>query len=427
MLCACIVGPTYQDALSQIDEVKDKADLYELRLDLIQTDKPLQVDKPAIIKKGGQFDLFGDKKIHSYHNFEETPQDLDALYAQMQKDPADFYKIACMAKSTLDALRLVVWAKNKPNVIAVSMGQYGEISRIFSNTITYCSVNDTLACAPGQLSIDTLLTMYNVKKTTKERALFGVIGDPVSQSISNISHNKAFMALGWDAVYVKMRVLGSELKDFLQLAKEMPFRGISVTIPHKEAIIEYLDWIDPVAKKMGAVNTLQLVDGKWHGYNTDSFGALNTLGDVTDKSVVIVGAGGAARAIAFEAKARGAKVCVANRNVKRAEELAHEVGCMSCSLKEISKTYDILINATSILMPIDEHDIVPKSTVMDIHTRPRETDLLQAAKNKGCTVVYGYKMFIEQAIGQFAIWNYKAFDPTTLRTVLEEAALSILK
>ncbi len=420
-LCACIVGPTPEEALSQIKQVEGKADLFELRPNFI-----LPLTTPTIIKTGGQFDLFGDKKIHTYHNFNETPHDLDALYKEMQTAPADLYKIALFAKSTLDALRLMAWAKDKKNVVAVSMGPYGEISRIFSHTITYCSVHDELACAPGQLSIDTLLNQYNVKKTSENRAFFGVIGDPVQQSISDHTHNRAFMALGWDAVYVKMRVAPQELGQFLQLAKEIPFSGLSVTIPHKETIVQYLDWIDPTAKKMGAVNTLHLVDGKWHGYNTDSFGALNVLGDVAGKSLVIVGAGGAARAIAFEAAARKAHVCIANRTIEKAKALARDIGATSCLLQDIPKTYDILINCTASLMPIEESALIPGSTIMDIHTRPKETALLQAAKKRGCKIVFGYRMFIEQAIGQFCIWNLKPVDQQLARTVLEETALTLL-
>ena len=167
------------------------------------------------------------------------------------------------------------------------------------------------------------------------------------------------------------------------------------------------------------------MDGKWHGYNTDGFGALNALeaeGRVAGKRVVIVGAGGAAKAIAYEAYRRGAHVIVCNRDKQKAERLAEKVHGTSFGLDEIPQNYDILINCTPSLMPIDAKDILQTAIIMDIHTRPKVTELLQ----KSSHVVYGYKMFVEQAVGQYAIWFAGGIDLNCCRRVLEQAAVEIL-
>ena len=178
------------------------------------------------------------KLVLSYHNFADTPEDLESIYQEMQKTPASFYKIAVTAKNCLDALRLVCWAKKSDDkLIAISMGSYGQVSRILGPMmgcpITYAALEEDQKSAPGQLSAKTLIERYHHRSLNPHTALYGLIGDPVDQSISDETHNSLITVCGIDAVYVKIQVNPSELSDFLQFAKQLPFHGLSVTMPSK--------------------------------------------------------------------------------------------------------------------------------------------------------------------------------------------------
>jgi shikimate dehydrogenase len=243
-----------------------------------------------------------------------------------------------------------------------------------------------------------------------------LIGEPVAQSLSPLIHNAGYQALGLNYAYVSFRV-----KDIRQAAegiRGLGIRGASVTIPHKTKVIKYLDKLDPVAEKIGAVNTIVNDDGALTGYNTDGEGALEALEEITalkDKKAVLIGAGGAALAITFGLKDRGVKLFVLNRTEARARELAEKVGAEGHGdLKRLAEiaSADILINATPVGMwPEVNQSIVPKEllhnnlTVFDIVYNPRETRLIADARDKGCTIVYGYKMLLYQAAGQFELFT----------------------
>lgn len=355
------------------------------------------------------------KLIISYHNFNETPTDLDAILKDMKKVPAYFYKIAVSAQNTIDALRFFNWSKTHENLIAISMGYHGQISRIVAPILgcpmTYAALDEGLESAPGQLTAHTLVDRYRHHSLSKETALYGLIGDPVDKSISDETHNDFFKSTGIDAVYVKMQVTPEQLPEFLQYARQLPFKGLSVTMPLKEHIMKHIDHIDVQAKEIGAVNTLVFKDNYIEGYNTDGFGALDPIEEVCkvqNKRVVILGAGGAAKAIAHEAKRRGVVVTILNRNQERALALGQQLGCNAGNLNEMSQFakdgYDILINCTPLSMPIPPKDILSNSIVMDIVTNPKEATFLDTAKEKGCHVIQGRQMFFAQARGQFKLW-----------------------
>ncbi len=182
-------------------------------------------------------------------------------------------------------------------------------------------------------------------------------------------------------------------------------------MPLKEAVLPFLDAIDPEAQKIGAVNTLLFEKGKIFGCNTDGIGALNALEKtlaVKDKRIVILGAGGAAKAIAFEAHKRGALLTIVNRDAGKARRLAEHFGCKAIGLDRMhacaQEGYDLLLNTTPLSLPIGPADILPTAHVMDIKTRPQQTLLLKHAQEKGCPITYGYEMFIEQALGQYRLW-----------------------
>ena len=253
---------------------------------------------------------------------------------------------------------------------------------------------------PGQLLAGELKGVYHFDQLNAQTKIFGLIGDPIAQSPGHLFHNEAFHSKGINAVYIKMPLQAVELERFFALAKKLPFEGLSVTAPLKEAVLPFIDEIDPEAQEIGAVNTLVFKNGKILGYNTDGAAALELLGHVHRKTIVILGAGGAARAIALTAMKRGAEVVLVNRTASKAQALAEKLGCHWSLTVPL---YDILINATSVSMPIEEQLLIPGKTVMDIALY--ETDFIQAARQKGCQVVEGQAMYLLQAAAQQELWK----------------------
>ncbi len=479
MICVVIKGPSFEEADRQILKALPYADLVELRIDSFQSLDISALKQlrsrhaiPMIFtlrsqKQGGNqmfrsarldaicllaalepeyLDLENEdppsfiknisstfpkiKLILSYHNFHRTAEEaeLDLLYQKMQQTTASFYKIAVMAHHSLDAMRLLCWAK-KSNVnrklIAISMGSHGQISRILGpvigNRITYSTLDKNHLSAPGQLPASTLLTRYRYNSCTPHTAIYGLIGDPVDQSVSDETHNYLFKTCGIDAIYLKIQVKPSELACFLQLAKQLSFRGLSVTMPLKECILPFLDYIEPDALAIGAVNTLLFEEGRVIGTNTDGVGALNAINKVSPglSRVLLIGAGGAAKAIAHEALKRGKTVTIVNRNSEKARQTAQILGCAWVDKREAIPSHDLLINCTPASLPISPGQILPGSTVMDITTKPKESLFLTLAAQKHCSIIYGYEMFIEQAIGQFSFWFKDLLNIQTLRKTFE--------
>ncbi len=418
MLCIPIVGPTLDLALEQILEAQACADILELRTDLF-TFSELELLRSCLklpyIVKGpthGLSPTFVDGEggeILSYHNFSHTPENLEEILQEMQKTPATYYKIATMAHSTLDSLRMLALMKAHPNLIGVCMGKKGEITRIlgpvFGCPITYASLNPDWQSAPGQLTARELCETYRFRTLNSSTALYGLIGDPVDFSISHQSHNALLGRLGHNAVYVKMEIKKEELPEFFRLAKLLGFRGLSVTMPHKEQLLPFLNEYNPLE----AINTVHFYEGQVLGYNTDGKGALDALeerGFVQGKSLVILGAGGAAKAIAYEAKKRGTSVSILNRTEARALQLAKELEVKGGPLSLLQEMQaDIVINATPVGMPIDPAWLRGTELAMEIKTVPKETTFLKEAQKRGCACVFGYEMFINQAVGQFVIWG----------------------
>lgn len=458
-LCAIITGPSLQQVQQQLLLASLYTSLVELRLDLLEI-----IDIPAIksiisdsphqfiftlrsLSQGGQYtgtleerrttlnalaglnptyiDLEHTvdcatcasialnhpkiKIILSYHNFTTFPSNIEALYNQMSIYPAHYYKIALTAQNTNDTLKLLGWAKKHEQVIPIAMGPDGILSRILSNTITYAPLESNASTAPGQLTIDRLALLYRFMHLSKTPLVYGLIGDPIDQSIGHLVHNAVFKALKLDAVYVKMVVKKNELAEFIQLAKELPFQGLSVTMPLKEAVLPYLDQMDDEAAEIGAVNTLLFENETLRGYNTDGAGALDALekhSKVRGKIILILGAGGAARAIAHEASKRGAALLIATRDKTKAAALAANYpNSQAIDFNEIAKSnYEILINTTPSPMPIDSELLRAGISYMDINTRPSPYSLASRSFKSGCKLIYGYDMFINQAIRQYKIW-----------------------
>jgi 3-dehydroquinate dehydratase/shikimate dehydrogenase len=347
------------------------------------------------------------KIIVSYHNYDETP-DLESVL-QMLKEAhpqAHFYKIATRARSTLDSLRMLKFLQNHPKVIGLCMGDLGMVTRIcaplFQVPLTYAPLHEEDKNAPGQLLASQLCEIYNFRSLNSETQIFGLIGDPVNRSIGHLFHNDVFRNQKRNAVYVKMNIKLEQLSEFFALIKNLPFAGLSVTAPLKETVIPFLDEVDRKAAAIGAVNTLAFRAGRIYGYNTDGDAALDVLGDISGRTLVVLGAGGSAKAVVYTAIKRGCNVVIVNRTPERAEELSRQMGC---HWSEKVPLYDILVNTTTASMPIDAKEILPGKTVMDIGLY--ETEFFKEAQRKRCRVLNGFPMYFQQALAQQAIWEHR--------------------
>jgi shikimate dehydrogenase len=257
--------------------------------------------------------------------------------------------------------------------------------------------------------------------------LYGIIGNPVAHSLSPLMHNAAFAALGLNKAYLAFPV--TDIAAALNGLKALGIRGASVTIPHKQAVISFLDTIDPVAEKIGAVNTLVVRDSALHGLNTDWIGANRALGKIVrlkGSHILLLGAGGSARAIGFGLLEAGAKVTVANRTSEKAAALAADLGCPWVPLEAASKIEgDALVNATSVGMaphtdqiPFPAKALINFPVVMDIVYSPLETKLLAAARVARCTVIDGLEMLLYQGAAQFEIWTGMTAPLAVMRQTL---------
>jgi len=367
--------------------------------------------------------------ISSYHDFEKTPDNLEEILAQMNRFPAAIKKIATMANSSIDALRMLNFSK-KHGIAGMCMGEEGRITRILGpvvdSPLVYASIGK--AVAPGQVSAAELCELYRFHQLNRETRIYALIGDPVSKSIGHLCHNHIFKKEKENAVYVKFRITPQEVPQFFKEISSLPFFGFSVTMPLKEHVAPHLDVIDGKAKAMGAINTLTKREGNWYGTNTDGEGALDALerkGKVHGKTLLIIGAGGAAKGIAHAATDRGGKVMVANRTQKKGESLASKIGGVAISLDKVPD-YDIIINTTPIGMspniqnlPIADKEIRERKIVFDVIMNPKETKFLNIGQNKGGEIVHGYEMFSQQALRQLKGWLDRPLNEELILSSIE--------
>lgn len=270
----------------------------------------------------------------------------------------------------------------------------------------------------------------NPSKINSSTTLYGVIGDPIKHSLSPVMHNAAFEAIGYNGVYLAFGV--KNVEDTLKGMRALNIKGLSVTIPHKLTVMDYLDEIDEQAKNIGAVNTVINKDGYLYGYNSDCLGATNALLEKTEikgKDVLLVGAGGAARAIGFGIKKEGGNLTILNIIKEEGEALAKDLGVNYYPLEDYHKfDCDILINATPIGMtPNTDETSVPvdflkkEMVVMDIVYNPLKTKLLKESENIGCTTVDGVSMFVYQGVSQFESFTGEKAPVELMRNVVLDA------
>jgi 3-dehydroquinate dehydratase/shikimate dehydrogenase len=374
--------------------------------------------------------------VVSYHNFEATPA-LDIVIARMMRVPADGYKIVTTARKPSDNMRVLTAARALPKqrMVVLAMGELGfptrVLSPIFGAAFTYASPLVADGTAAGQVGGHYLRHLYRVEKLSKATRIYGVIADPVRHSISPAVHNRAFQARRTDAVYLPFLVSPAHLRDFFTMAERLPLAGFSVTIPHKQKVIRYLDAVDPLAKRIGAVNTVWRKAGRWRGANTDVAGItapLARLLRLPKSTVLIVGNGGAARGAAFALADAGAKIVLTGRNPDRVRALAKVCAAESLAKEQLAgRHFDAVVHATPLGMfpHVDEcffDGSIPADVVFDMVYNPLETMLLRRAREQGKTAIPGLDMFLEQAIGQFETWT----GETAPRSVMQKAAMEAL-
>ncbi|HKX00746.1 MAG TPA: shikimate dehydrogenase [Bryobacteraceae bacterium] len=375
--------------------------------------------------------------IISYHNFETTPQ-LDAVWKRMTQLPADAYKIVSAARKPSDNARVLALARTHPRtpLIVLAVGELGFPTRVlspaFGGLYTYAAPTTASGTASGQVSARLLRHLYRIEKISRQAKVYGVIADPILHSISPAVHNRGFQARRIDAVYLPFLVSPLHLRDFFTLADKVPVSGFSVTIPHKQKVIRYLDVVDPQARRIGAVNTVWRKAGKWRGANTDAASVLAPLAKhlrPSRASILIVGNGGAARGAACALIDAGAKVSIVGRNPDRVRALSRLCGAEPLLREQIEQRhFDALVHATPLGMFPHVNECffdgrIPADIVFDMVYNPVETTLIRRAREQRKIVVPGLEMFVEQAVRQFEIWTGESAP----RAVMEKAACEALE
>ena len=394
----------------------------------------------------GQIPRFGKtKRIISYHNFRKTPENLRELHNRMAQLDPDIIKFATMANDPHDNVRMLeMMQESEIPTVAMCMGDIGTPSRLlsakFNGPFTYATFHHERTLAPGQLSFQQMSETYRHEMIGPETIVYGVIADPVGHSLSPQVHNAAFDDKGINGVYCPFRVPADSLSQFMEDAPRLGIRGLSVTIPHKEAIARFLTKVDPAVKSIGAVNTVVFDGSEIIGYNTDYNSAMDcieqALGEigkkpspVKNKRCLVLGAGGVARPIVYGLRSRGALVTVASRTKQRSEKMAKAFDCKAIDWESRQRVQcEMLVNCTPIGMhpnvdesPVSKTFLKPSMLVFDTVYNPESTLLVKDSKTRNCQVMTGVEMFERQATLQFFLFTRQEPRPGLIRDVLKQA------
>ena len=381
------------------------------------------------------------KRIISYHDFRETPADLDAVYERLAGMDPDIIKIATMAHQPHDNVRMLRLVRDaKIPTVGMCMGDIGTPSRIlagrFGAPFTYATFHHERSLAPGQLSYRQMRAIYDYDRINDETEVFGVIADPVGHSLSPIIHNVSFRKMGMNRVYLPFRVPREDLAPFIADCEEMGIKGLSVTIPHKEGIVDLLNDSDDASKGIGAANTVVFSDGGVAtGYNTDCKAAtesvIEMLGEegLRGRPTVILGSGGVAKAAAFGLTKAGADVTIVGRNIEKTKELAINLECKSAEWGERHNlTCSLLVNGTPVGMhpnvdetPYEKQFLKRGMVVFDTVYNPEQTLLIKNAREQQCRTITGVDMFIRQAAEQFELFTEQPAPVKLMRNALKQA------
>jgi len=391
--------------------------LFDVELDLLDKQSDLAFEAHRV--------------ICSHHDFDGVPPDLGKIYEQMAATGTRRLKLAVQAHDAADCLPVFKLlervSQDNRELIAIAMGQRGLMTRVLGPSrgsfLTYGAQDETTATAPGQIAASTLRNLYRIDSIDSKTQITGLIGLPVSHSLSPQIHNAAFADAKLNAVFIPIEV--DDVTAFLRAmvsptSREIDWnvRGLSVTAPHKSRVIGELSWIDDAAREIGAVNTIVIEGDELHGYNTDTIGFIAPLRQrqqpLADLRCAVIGAGGATRAVIWELKQEGADVTVFARDKTKAEFLAKAFGVKYQQLSQRSFAgYDLLVNATPLGTRGDrEHETIVTTEQLrgvrlayDLVYNPLETRFLNEAHAAGCETIGGLDMLIAQAVEQFKLWT----------------------
>jgi len=455
-LCVTVTAPTMSELRRRRDEVVG-ADLVELRLDSVSdpsvsgalADRRL----PVILTcraawEGGQFkgseeerrrilqealasdanyvdiewrahftDLLsqteGRRIVLSMHDFNGVPADLTERAQAMRSTGAELIKLAVTTSRLSDCLPLLDLGAQigRRGTVLVGMGECGLATRVlaaqFGSVWTYAGNERQL----GQIT-PAELDSYRFRAVTGTTQVYGLVGSPIGHSVSPAMHNASFAANQIDAVYLPLPAADAD--DFVRFAKAIGLRGASVTIPFKVSLFDRMDEVYPVARRIGAINTIRVMDERWVGGNTDASGFLTPLKDrmpLRGTRVAVLGAGGSARAVAAALSSSQAQVTVYARNPLRAQEIATNASCAAAALPPEPGSWDLLVNCTPVGMhphvdetPLDA-SLLTGRYVYDLVYNPTNTRLLREASAAGCQTIGGLEMLVAQATEQFEWWT----------------------
>jgi 3-dehydroquinate dehydratase/shikimate dehydrogenase len=374
------------------------------------------------------------RAICSYHDFVGVPSDLEEIYQRMAMTPAHVLKIAVLADDVTDCLpvfALLERARREGRkMIAIAMGTAGIMTRVLAPSrgafLTYAALDEAYQTARGQITATELRDLYRVHRINERTQITGLVGSPIAHSLSPQMHNRAFDARGVDAVYIPFEV--RDVKEFMRRmvhprTREFDWnlRGLSVTAPHKEGVNEFLDWIEPAAQEIGAVNTIVIENNALYGYNTDASAFLAPLekavGSLKSVRAALVGTGGAARAALWALRRVRAHITVFARDGERAQYLAREFGVNFAPLENARFSgFDIVINATPLgsrgpnenETPARFEQLRGAQLAYDLVYNPPLTRFLNEARSAGCGILNGLPMLVAQAAAQYELWTSEA-------------------
>jgi 3-dehydroquinate dehydratase / shikimate dehydrogenase len=475
-LCVTVTADTTAELRTRRDQVVD-ADMVELRLDTVRDPSAAAAlagrKKPVIVtcrpqSQGGHFkgsederrailcealslgaeyvdlewkgscaDLLertgGRRIVMSHHDFEGVPADLDALAQAMLASGAEVVKLAITARGLRDNVTLRNIGRNtRVPMSLIAMGDAGLPSRVLATWMGSCWTYAGEGAAPGQLSERVMHDEYRFRRIGSRTAIYGVLGKPVSHSVSPVMHNAAFRAAHLDAVYLPLAA--SDFEDFIAFANAAGIAGVSVTAPFKVKAFESANECDPVSRRIQSVNTLRREGNRWLGCNTDVAGFLAPIESqlrLRGVRAAILGAGGAARSVAVALASAGVRVTIAARRPEQAQSVATFTGANVTAWPPDPASWDLLVNTTPVgtspntsASPLPDNYLFHSGGVVyDLVYNPPHTRLLQDATRAGCRTIGGLDMLVAQAQAQFEWWTgRKPADK-----VMRDAALARLQ
>ncbi|HEX6771956.1 MAG TPA: shikimate dehydrogenase [Acidobacteriaceae bacterium] len=378
----------------------------------------------------------GAALVLSYHDFSHT-RSLQKAFERMQHFDPEFYKIVPTARALADniaVLDLLAQHGDSTNMIAMAMGQPGIVSRLLNvrcgSAFTFASMANGAETAAGQMTYETLRSLYRFEEIDAATRIYGVAGHPIVHSLSPLMLNAAFRRERINAVFLPLET--AKITDLLALVERLRLSGMAVTMPLKQDILPSLARMDDLSSRIGACNTIvRGPDGRLFGFNTDVsavIGPLERRLSLRGARVLVLGAGGAARAAVFGLKEKGAEVHILNRTPESAKELASQARAKVFKREQLAKTdFDVVLNATpagmhgSKVQSLLEPEELRARLVFDMVYNPIETPLIRMAREKGIAVIPGNEMFVHQGARQFEIWTGKPAPEAEMRRVVLHA------